>query len=68
MVNADHRVAVRPGLVDVLADMEYSHYTIIMNHVVAVNDYKKDNQTGDYILAQNTLVIMPDTNKLMTMK
>ena len=47
---------------------EYSHYTIIMNHVVAVNDYKKDNQTGDYILAQNTLVIMPDTNKLMTMK
>ena len=39
-----------------------------MNHVVAVNDYKKDNQTGDYILAQNTLVIMPDTNKLMTME
>ena len=47
---------------------EYSHYTIVMDNVIAVNDYRKDNKSGEFSLAQNTLVMTPDTSKLLAIE
>ena len=44
---------------------EYSHYTILMDNVIAVNEYTKDLGKGEYALVKNTLIMTPDTSKLM---
>ena len=44
---------------------EYSHYMVLMDNVLAVNSYKLDENSGEFALADNMLVMTSDTNKLL---
>ena len=44
---------------------EYSHYTVLMDNVLAVNSYKLDENSGEFALSDNMLVMTADTNKLL---
>lgn len=43
---------------------EYSHYTVLMDNVLAVNNYKM-NENGEFALADNLLVMTADVNRLL---
>ena len=36
---------------------EYSHYTVLLDNVLAVNSFKMDSRTGEYVEAERILVM-----------
>lgn len=36
---------------------EYSHYTVLLDNVLAVNSFRKDANTGEYVEAERVLVM-----------
>ena len=38
---------------------------VLMDNVLAVNSYKLDENSGEFALADNMLVMTSDTNKLL---
>ena len=47
---------------------ERNRYTVVMDNVLAVNSYKLNKQSGNYDMADNMLIIAPDTSRLMAME
>ena len=47
---------------------ERNRYIIVMDNVLAVNSYTLNKENGDYVMADNMLIMAPDTNRLMAME
>ena len=47
---------------------ERNRYIIVMDNVLAVNSYTLKKENGDYVMADNMLIMAPDTNRLMAME
>ena len=46
----------------------YSRYTILMDNVLAVNNYKYDNDSCSYVLIDKMLMLTDNTGRLMAME
>ena len=44
---------------------EYSHYTVLLDNVLAVNSFRKDANTGEYVEAERVLVMNIHGGNLM---
>lgn len=44
---------------------EYSHYTVLLDNVLAVNSFRKDANTGEYVEAERVLVMNIHGDNLM---
>ena len=44
---------------------EYSHYTVLLDNVLAVNSFRKDANTGEYVEAERVLVMNIHGENLM---
>lgn len=47
---------------------ERNRYIIVMDNVLAVNSYTLNKENGDYVMADNMLIMAPDTSRLMAME
>ena len=47
---------------------ERNRYIIVMDNVLAVNSHTLNKENGDYVMADNMLIMAPDTSRLMAME
>ena len=53
---------------DYASAKEYSSYTIVMDNVMAVNNYKYDKDSGDYKMTDRLLMLTTFADRLMAME